>query len=165
MSTHGNISIRNEGHLKETNVWLHAFSSGDTEDAYDMITSLPEWLVARAKLSNELNDPSLGPGWWIRQFCDKTWEYALAPYCEIWKSNLASLICARYANRWCPMSEKEAPWHSVGTPAEIEIVCYGDMFIVSTNNVKKFPTVDVMWNERIRAGLKTLSASEASHVS
>ena len=161
MSTHGNILIVNEGHTEKTGVWLHAFSNGDVKAAYEMIIALPEWLISRAKLANDLKDPSLGPGWWVRQFNDETWEVALAPYCEIWKANLSSLICARHVNRWCPVNENEAPWHNVGSPAEIVIICSGDSFTVSTFKEEFYPTVEIMWNDRVRVALKSLSSERS----
>lgn len=153
MSTHGNILILNKDDERQQGIWLHAYSDGHDFGAYEMLVGMPAWLVERAVLARALGDPSLGPGWYLEQFNPDMWRYTISACIgDMYKCRLAGLLCARYALRWCPLPEAEAPWHTVGDPPDITVICYGESYeVIPQEPEEEMVTVRVAWLEQVYA--------------
>lgn len=161
MGTHGNILILNKGDKRQHGIWLHAYSDGHVHAAYEMLVDMPKWLVERAVLSSALGDPSLGPGWYLEQFNPDMWKYAISACIgDMYKCSLAGLLCARYALRWCPLPEAEAPWHDVGNPPDITVICAGASYeVIPSEPAEEMVSVRVAWHDQLYALLQTHAVS------
>lgn len=152
MSTHGNILIMNKDDERQQGIWLHAYSDGNACAAYEMLVGMPKWLVERAVLSRALGDPSLGPGWWLEQFSPMQWRAHIAACAEVYKCSLSAMLCAGYTGRWRPLPEAEAPWHDVGDPPDITVVCYGESYeVIPQKPEEQMVPVRVAWLEQMYA--------------
>lgn len=155
MATHGDILILNEDDKREDGIWLHAYSNGHTTDAFEMLSNLPEWFVERAKLANQLNDSSIGKGWFIDQFTEQHWKHCLCIDIGSYKSTIAALMCARYLDRWMPIQESDAPWHEVGEHPDITVICRKKSYdLISNDEELELGTVTIEWMNRLFEGFK-----------
>jgi hypothetical protein len=121
MSTHGNIFVVDEGCDQGT--WLHAYSDGNSQEAYDMLITLPDFFASRVILDKDLPSKGLGKGWFLDQWSKKHWDNYLSVCCECYASTVSAMICNRYFIRWCPLPEDQAPWHTVGEAPDFKVVC------------------------------------------
>jgi hypothetical protein len=144
MSTHGDILVIDEGATQGQ--WLHAYSDGHSKDAYKMLKTLPELFAKRVELAIKLDDPSIGKGWFIKQWNPRHWSDGLSVSCEAWSGTIAGLIVQSYFNRWLPMHEDQAPWHEVGDRPDFTVVCNGHGYKVIG---KGFKPVSIDFQDRV----------------
>lgn len=173
MSTHGDLLIidRDDQNSRQ---WLHAYSNGHPEELVDWLIDLPAWLASRALLSYEMARPlteddaddqgrsyanGIGPGWWIEhilEFGIGCYDRFLSLDSGAWSCNLSNWVASRHVGRWCPMPEENAPWHTVGEPPDVKVICKGDSYRIfpSAECELGFVHRDVPWKKALRRELK-----------
>jgi hypothetical protein len=153
MSTHGDILVKNKGDRRSKGIWLHAYSDGHTENAFDLVTTLPEWFIYRALLAYSLDDISLGKKHLLKNFKEDSWDIYWDSYSVNFgahKCTISGLICNRFFDRWVPLPESEVPWHKVGESPDLTIICNDSTYDVISGAEK----TTVEWMDRLYEGFR-----------
>ena len=131
MSTHGTIAVYDKN-KPENIVWLHAYSDGHPDNAFDDLKNLPKFFVDRMILAKDIQEPSIGKYWMMDQYNRGHWDSFLSVCLECWSNLVAALLVNRHLIRWRPVTRDQIDlWlRSEGSGADIDVICDGTGYTI-----------------------------------